>query len=91
MNLVLFMQILPFILLGIGVDDMFVLVRSLEDVDELFPQLPLKERFQQMLARGGMSMTVTSLTNVAAFLFGSLTAIPAVRWCVSRAFRSRVS
>lgn len=78
------MQILPFILLGIGVDDIFVLVRSVEEVDEQYPGLPLTDRFRRALNLGGMSITVTSLTNTTAFLFGSMTAIPAVRWYVPR-------
>jgi predicted RND superfamily exporter protein len=78
------MQVLPFILLGIGIDDMFVLVRSLEEVDELHrgDGLSIEERFRKSLQNGGMSITVTTLTNVTGFLFGSMTAIPAVRWCV---------
>jgi hypothetical protein len=75
------LQILPFILLGIGLDDIFVLVRSVEEVNELHPNLPLPERFEKALNLGGMSITVTSVTNAAAFLFGSMTSIPAVSWC----------
>ena len=76
-------QVLPFILLGVGVDDLFLLVQSLEEVDATTPGLPLELRFRKTLNRGGMSITVTSLTNVAAFLFGSLTSIPAIRWCAT--------
>ena len=72
---------MPFILLGIGVDDIFVLVRSVEEVDEQHADLPLPERFEKALNLGGMSSTVTSVTNSAAFMFGSLTSIRAVRWC----------
>lgn len=74
-------QVLPFILLGIGVDDIFVLVRSVAEVDELQPGLPIPDRFRKALNIGGMSITVTSLTNATAFMFGSMTVIPAVRWC----------
>jgi hypothetical protein len=76
-------QVLPFIILGVGVDDMFMLVQSLEEVDEQTPGLPLEDRFRQCLERGGMSITVTSLTNMTAFLFGSMTSIPAIQWCSS--------
>ena len=50
---------MPFILLGIGVDDIFVLVRSVEEVDEQHADLPLPERFEKALNLGGMSITVT--------------------------------
>ena len=51
----------------------------MEEVDEVAPGLPLPQRFRQCLRRGGMAITVTSITNVSAFLFGSATSIPAVR------------
>lgn len=73
-------QVLPFILLGVGVDDLFMLVQSLEEVDATSPGLPLEERFRRTLSRGGMSITVTSFTNVSAFMFGSMTSIPAIQW-----------
>jgi Patched family len=74
-------QVLPFVLLGIGVDDLFVLVRSIEDISAKDPDRSLEKRFRQALELGGMSITVTSLTNAAAFLFGSITSIPAIQWC----------
>jgi hypothetical protein len=72
---------MPFIMLGIGVDDIFVMVRSMEEVSEVFPGASIEERFRKALNLGGMSITVTSATNFAAFMFGSLTSIPAVTWC----------
>jgi hypothetical protein len=84
-------QVLPFILLGVGVDDMFMLVQSLEEVDEVSPGLPIEDRFRQCLEKGGMSITVTSLTNATAFLFGSMTSIPAIRWCGARFYRHQAS
>ena len=78
-------QVLPFLLLGIGVDDMFVIVRSLEEVDEKHrhDNLPIEARLRKCLAAGGMSITVTSLTSCTAFLFGSITSIPSIRWCAT--------
>jgi predicted RND superfamily exporter protein len=73
-------QLLPFILLGIGVDDMFVLVRAMEEVDESFVGLPMEQRFRKCMESGGVSITVTTLTNAAAFALGSITSIPAIRW-----------
>eukprot|EP00892_Ulva_mutabilis_P004763 jgi/Ulvmu1/2659/UM014_0114.1 len=73
-------QVLPFILLGIGVDDLFVIIRSLEEVDELHPGLDMESRFRKVLNGAGLSVSVTSLSNIAAFTMGSITEIPAVRW-----------
>lgn len=75
------MQVLPFILLGIGVDDLFVILRSLEEVDERHPGIAMDLRFRKVLNGAGLSVSVTSLSNIAAFTMGSLTEIPAVRWC----------
>lgn len=74
-------QLMPFIILGIGVDDIFVLVRSMEEVNAEHAGAPIPERFRRALNVGGMSITVTSATNFVAFMFGSLTSIPAVKWC----------
>lgn len=75
-------QILPFILLGIGIDGVFILVASLEETDVQEPHLAddLPERIRRMMERGAASITVASLTDVFAFLFGSATTLPAVQW-----------
>jgi len=75
-------SLLPFILLGIGVDDAFVIVnafnrerktkRSLED------NTALASRAARSLARAGASITVTSLTDLVAFAISSTSALPAL-------------
>jgi predicted RND superfamily exporter protein len=75
------LQLMPFIILGVGVDDVFVIIRSMEEVTERNRDAPIPERFREALSLGGMSITVTSVTNFAAFMFGSITSIPAIRWC----------
>ncbi|CBN79522.1 similar to Patched domain-containing protein 3 [Ectocarpus siliculosus] len=68
-------QVLPFILVGIGVDDMIVIVSSFDHTD---PALPVERRIADALKRCGVSITYTSMTNVAAFMLGSTTSLPAV-------------
>eukprot|EP00904_Undaria_pinnatifida_P008203 jgi/Undpi1/4512/HiC_scaffold_18.g07866.m1 len=68
-------QILPFILIGIGVDDMFVIVAAYDQTD---PALPVEERIAFGLKRCGVSVTYTSLTNFFAFILGSSTSLPAM-------------
>jgi Niemann-Pick C1 protein len=75
------LQLMPFIILGVGVDDVFVIVRSMEEVTARNRNAPIPEHFRQALTLGGMSITVTSVTNFAAFMFGSITTIPAIQWC----------
>ncbi|CAM9472679.1 unnamed protein product, partial [Ascophyllum nodosum] len=70
-------SILPFILIGIGVDDMFVIVAAFDHTD---PALPVEERVALGLKRCGVSITYTSLTNFFAFILGSTTSLPAVEY-----------
>lgn len=84
-------SLLPFILLGIGVDDAFVIVnafnrernvpRSKEDDDDLI------KRCGRALARAGASITVTSLTDLVAFGISASSALPALAsFCAYAAF-----
>ncbi|XP_011308362.1 patched domain-containing protein 3 isoform X2 [Fopius arisanus] len=68
--------ILPFLLLGIGVDDMFVIIQSLETLTEIEKNSQLPVRIAKALEQSGMSITVTSLTNVIAFGIGMTTVMP---------------
>ena len=84
--------ILPFILVGIGVDDAFVLVCGLDRAVETLACDPESkktskeeacERIAETMATVGPTVTATSLTNIIAFLLGSITAIPALRsFCI---------
>lgn len=68
---------LPFLLLGLGVDDIFVMmacwrqVESMETIRNHKKSIP--ERIALMLRHAGASITVTSLTDVVAFLVGAFT------------------
>eukprot|EP00752_Nemacystus_decipiens_P004731 g4312.t1 len=68
-------QILPFILVAIGVDDIFVIVAAFDHTD---PSLPVEERIALGTKRCGVSITYTSLTNFFAFLLGSVSSLPAM-------------
>jgi Niemann-Pick C1 protein len=72
-------QILPFILIGIGVDDMVIIVSALDRVSELEPTLPVATRVGKAFARCGLSITLTSATDITAFLLGSVSKLPAIR------------
>ncbi|XP_046427563.1 patched domain-containing protein 3-like isoform X1 [Neodiprion fabricii] len=68
--------ILPFLLLGIGVDDMFVIMQSLENISKVEKPSDLTERIARALQQSGMSITVTSVTNIVAFAIGVTTVMP---------------
>ncbi|XP_040572167.1 patched domain-containing protein 3 isoform X2 [Lepeophtheirus salmonis] len=76
--------IIPFLLLGIGVDDLFIIIKSTDNLSQKEKELPLKERIALVVQHSGVSITVTSLTDLVAFLISSTTSIPLLRaFCLS--------
>lgn len=64
---------LPFLLMGLGVDDMFVIMACWDDLPVTHRSSPLHERIGLMLKHAGVSITVTSVTDILAFIVGSST------------------
>jgi len=76
-------SVLPFVLLGIGVDDAFVIANAFDREREGVPRdseddESLVKRGSRALARAGASITVTSLTDLVAFAISSTSALPAL-------------
>ena len=69
-------QLMPFLLIGIGVDDMFVICNAIDQTD-------LKDsaykRLNEAVGHAGPAITITSLTNVLAFAFGATTSLMALK------------
>ena len=80
--------ILPFICLGIGIDDMFVIVKCFNNIsDEEKKKNTLAKNIGLAMNHAGGSITVTSLTNVCAFATGASSFFPALQsFCISAAF-----
>eukprot|EP00004_Rigifila_ramosa_P027126 TRINITY_DN86_c1_g1_i1.p1 TRINITY_DN86_c1_g1~~TRINITY_DN86_c1_g1_i1.p1 ORF type:complete len:1167 (-),score=297.18 TRINITY_DN86_c1_g1_i1:206-3679(-) len=71
-------NILPFLGLAIGVDEVFVFLSSCpENVGE-YKTMATHQLTSIMLSRAGPAITLTAMSNVLAFFMGSLTPIPAV-------------
>ncbi|KAL3868797.1 hypothetical protein ACJMK2_041557 [Sinanodonta woodiana] len=68
--------LMPFLLLGIGVDDMFIIVEEWRNLTKEEQKLQLKERIARALKHSGVSVTVTSVTDIVAFGIGATTVIP---------------
>jgi hypothetical protein len=74
-------QVGPFIFLGVGVDDIVVLLEAFRAARLTAPRGgTVRERAAHAAERAGVSVAITSATNALAFALGSLTVIPAVRW-----------
>ncbi|XP_004699534.2 protein patched homolog 2 isoform X1 [Echinops telfairi] len=69
-------QVLPFLALGIGVDDVFLLAHAFTEAP---PGTPLQERTGECLQRTGTSVALTSINNMVAFFMAALVPIPALR------------
>ncbi|KFO74711.1 Protein patched 1 [Cuculus canorus] len=69
-------QVLPFLALGIGVDDMFLLAHAFTENSQ---HIPFKERTGECLKRTGTSVALTSVSNMIAFFMAALVPIPALR------------
>lgn len=68
---------LPFLLMGLGIDDLFVIMASWTKVqrEHKSPRDPrsMPDRIGLMLQDAGSSITITSFTDVVAFVIGSIT------------------
>ena len=72
-------NVLPFLLLGIGIDDMFVIVQSWDSLTEKEKSGSLPDKFGKTLSHSGVAITITSLTDVLAFAIGGTTVLPALQ------------
>ncbi|RDX72810.1 Niemann-Pick C1 protein, partial [Mucuna pruriens] len=70
------MEVIPFLVLAVGVDNMCILVHA---VKRQQLELPLEGRISNALVEVGPSITLASLSEVLAFAVGSFISMPAIR------------
>ncbi|PVD22694.1 hypothetical protein C0Q70_15950 [Pomacea canaliculata] len=69
-------QIIPFLALGLGVDDMFLLAHTYAECSK---NVPYQELTGEVLKRTGVTVLLTSVTNMLAFFSAAIIPIPALR------------
>ncbi|EKJ70120.1 hypothetical protein FPSE_09646 [Fusarium pseudograminearum CS3096] len=72
-------EVIPFIVLAVGVDNIFLIVHELERVNVSFPDQMVEERVARALGRMGPSILFSALTETVAFALGTAVGMPAVR------------
>ncbi|XP_021359962.1 patched domain-containing protein 3-like [Mizuhopecten yessoensis] len=72
--------VMPFLLVGIGLDDMFILLSGLADAPVSYS---IEDKIKQTLRTSGVAITITSLTDFLAFAIGASSVFLSVRnFCI---------
>ena len=73
-------QILPFLALGLGINDYFILAEHLQAVvRESGEKMSPDDIISHTISRAGSAVTMSSAANMCAFLLGAISRIPAVQ------------
>lgn len=76
-------NVLALLLIGIGVDDIMVVTKGLNDINrkkEKHGSRSPREKIALAVSRAGTAITVTSFTNFLVFLASSISSLPALRY-----------
>ncbi|OWF50767.1 patched domain-containing protein 3-like [Mizuhopecten yessoensis] len=68
--------VMPFLIIGIGVDDMFIMMSGLADADQ---SAEIEDKIAFVMKTSGIAITITSLTNFIAFVVGITSVFKSVR------------
>ena len=76
-------SVLPVLLIALGVDDMYVILNAWDASEGHVDAMNTVSRMRKTLQQAGLAITVTSLTDVIAFVIGATTDVPALKYfCV---------
>ncbi|KAJ4298881.1 niemann-Pick type C- protein 1 [Kalmusia sp. IMI 367209] len=72
-------EVIPFLVLAVGVDNIFLIVHEFERVNISHPEGTIPERVSRALGRMGPSVLLSATTETTAFALGCAVGMPAVR------------
>ena len=72
-------SLVPYLMVGLSIDDMFVLVQTRNNRPVERSQMDLTQRVGLTMMETGVGITVTSVTDVMVFLIGGSTVLPSLR------------
>ncbi|KAF9697635.1 hypothetical protein EKO04_004505 [Ascochyta lentis] len=72
-------EVIPFLVLAVGVDNIFLIVHEFERINVSHPEGSIPERVSRALGRMGPSILLSALTETTAFALGCAVGMPAVR------------
>lgn len=72
-------EVIPFLVLAVGVDNIFLIVHEFERVNTTHPDSPIEERMAKALGRMGPSILLSATMETVAFALGAAVGMPAVR------------
>ncbi|KAF2825174.1 multidrug efflux transporter AcrB transmembrane domain-containing protein [Ophiobolus disseminans] len=72
-------EVIPFLVLAVGVDNIFLIVHEFERVNISHPEGTIPERVSRALGRMGPSILLSALIETTAFALGCAVGMPAVR------------
>jgi Niemann-Pick C1 protein len=72
-------EVIPFIVLAVGVDNIFLLVHEFERVNISHPDEMVEERIGRTLGRMGPSILFSGLAETCCFALGAFAGMPAMR------------
>ncbi|KAJ4525144.1 niemann-Pick type C- protein 1 [Exophiala dermatitidis] len=72
-------EVIPFLVLAVGVDNIFLIVHEFERVNVSHPDEEIDERVAKALGRMGPSILLSASTETIAFAMGAFVGMPAVK------------
>lgn len=72
-------EVIPFLVLAVGVDNIFLIVHEFERVNISHPDEEIDERVARALGRMGPSILLSATTETVAFAMGAFVGMPAVK------------